>query len=86
MAACEEQGEHPRERAARVAQEEAAKKAQAEAEADRLKPKQSSGGQRGESRSVLGKARDSALRIQDKAEQRDKEISDLADQVHRGGG
>lgn len=83
-----EQGEHPRERAARLQAEDAAKKAQAEAEAARLKPSQSKdpGLGMGQSQSTLGKARDSALRVKDKAEARDKELGDLADEVQRGGG
>ncbi len=85
MGGCE-QGEHPRDRAARLQAVEDAKKAQAETEANRLRPSESKPTAHGGSQSSLGKARDSALRIQDKALERDKELGDLADQVQRGGG
>ncbi len=85
MVGCEE-GEHPRDRAARLQAAEDAKKAQAETEANRLRPSESKPTAHGGSQSSLGKARDSALRIQDKALERDKALGDLADQVQRGGG
>ncbi|MDA1008450.1 MAG: hypothetical protein O2800_05545 [Planctomycetota bacterium] len=80
------QKEHPREKEAR---EKAASKAAADQAAIEAKRSQTSEGEPAgdyQSKSTLGKARDSALRIQDKATERDKMIGDLADQVQKGGG